>query len=35
MTPIPIAASYEALNAMLSENCLARQSDRAGQEVWV
>ena len=31
MTPIPIAPSYEALNAMLSERCLARQSDRAGR----
>ena len=31
MTPIPTAPSYEALNAMLSESCLARQSDRAGR----
>lgn len=31
MTPIPIAPSYEALNGMLSERCLARQSDRAGR----
>ena len=31
MTPIPIAPSYVALNAMLSESCLARQSDRAGR----
>ncbi len=26
MTPIPIAPSYEALNGMLSERCVARQS---------
>jgi hypothetical protein len=31
MTPIPIAPSYEALNGMLSERCLARQCDRAGR----
>ena len=31
MTPIPIAPNYEALNGMLSERCLARQSDRAGR----
>jgi hypothetical protein len=31
MTPIPIAPSYAALNDMLSESCLARQSDRAGR----
>ena len=31
MTPIPVAASYAALNAMLSERCIARQSDRAGR----
>ena len=31
MTPIPIAPSYEALNAMLAERCLARRSDRAGR----
>jgi transposase len=31
MTPIPIAPSYQALNAMLSERCLARQSERAGR----
>ncbi len=31
MTPVPIAASYEALNAMLSERCRERQSDRAGR----
>jgi transposase len=29
MVPIPIAPSYAALNAMLSERCLARQSERA------
>ena len=31
MTPIPVAPSYEALNGMLSECCLARQRDRAGR----
>ena len=31
MTPIPIAASYEELNAMLSARCLARQSELAGR----
>jgi transposase len=31
MTPIPVAPSYAALNAMLSESCIARQSDRAGR----
>ena len=31
MTPVPIAASYEALNAMLAERCRQRQSDRAGR----
>jgi hypothetical protein len=31
MTPVPIAASYEALNAMLSERCRERQSERAGR----
>ena len=31
MTPIPIAASYAALNAMLGERCRARQNDRAGR----
>jgi len=31
MTPIPIAASYEALNAMLAERCRKRLSDRAGR----
>jgi transposase len=29
MTPVPIAASHEALNAMLAERCRLRQSDRA------
>src|SRR5450759_2557864 len=31
MTPMPIAPSYEALNGMLSQRCLARQSDRAAR----
>jgi hypothetical protein len=31
LTPIPIAASYEALNAVLVERCRQRQSDRAGR----
>jgi transposase len=31
MTPIPVAASFEALNAMLAQRCLARQTDRAGR----
>jgi hypothetical protein len=31
MTPIPIAASYADLNAMLADLCRARQGDRAGQ----
>ena len=31
MTPIPTAASFEALNAMLAERCRARQGDRAGR----
>ena len=31
MTPIPMAASYEALNALLAERCRLRQSDRAGR----
>ena len=31
MTPIPIAASFDDLNAMLAERCLGRQSDRAGR----
>ena len=31
MTPIPIAASYEALNAMLADRCRKRLSDRAGR----
>jgi hypothetical protein len=31
MTPVPIAASYEALNALLAERCRQRQSDRAGR----
>jgi len=32
MTPIPIAPSYEALNAMLTERCRQRQGDRAGRQ---
>jgi transposase len=31
MTPVPIAASHEDLNAMLAERCRLRQSDRAGR----
>jgi transposase len=31
MTPVPIAASHEALNAMLAERCRLRQSERAGR----
>ena len=31
MTPVPIAASYEVLNAMLAERCRLRQGDRAGR----
>ena len=31
MTPLPMAASFEALNTMLAERCLARQADRAGR----
>lgn len=31
MTPIPVAASYDDLNAMLAERCRARQRDRAGR----
>lgn len=31
MVPIPVAASYEELNAMLAARCRARQGDRAGQ----
>ena len=31
LTPVPIADSYEALNAMLGERCRLRQSDRAGR----
>jgi len=32
MTPIPVAPSYEALNAMLAERCRQRQGDRAGRQ---
>ena len=31
MTPIPVAASFDDLNAMLAERCLARQAERAGR----
>ena len=31
MTPIPVAASFEALNAGLAERCRARQGERAGR----
>ena len=31
MTPIPVAASFEALNSMLVERCRARQADRSGR----
>ena len=31
MTPIPVAPSFEAFNAMLSERCHARQSEHAGR----
>jgi hypothetical protein len=31
LTPVPTAASYEALNAMLAERCRQRQSERAGR----
>ena len=31
MTPIPVAASFDALNAALLEQCRARQGDRAGR----
>ena len=31
MVPIPVAASYDELNAMLAVRCRARQDDRAGQ----
>jgi len=31
MTPIPIAASYDDLNAMRAERCRQRQSERAGR----
>src|ERR1700712_2734531 len=31
MTPIPVAASFGELNAMLEERCRARQRDRAGR----
>jgi transposase len=31
MTPVPVAASLEALNARLEEHCRARQGERAGR----
>jgi transposase len=31
MTPIPVAASFDDLNAMLARHCLARQAERAGR----
>ena len=31
LTPVPVAASHEALNALLAERCRLRQSDRAGR----
>ena len=31
MTPIPVAASYDALNAMLADRCRKRLSERAGR----
>ena len=31
MTPIPIAASFDELNAMLATRCRTRQNDRAGR----
>jgi len=31
MTPIPVVASFDDLNAMLAERCLARQGERAGR----
>ena len=31
LTPVPHAASFEALNAMLEERCRARQAERASR----
>src|SRR5690606_38684678 len=31
MTPIPEAASFDALNAVLADRCRARQAERAGR----
>lgn len=31
LTPVPVAASFDALNAMLAERCRARQAERAGR----
>jgi transposase len=33
MTPIPVAASFDDLNAMLAERCRQRQAERAGRDV--
>ena len=32
LTPVPNAASFDALNATLEEHCRARQTERAGQK---
>lgn len=32
LTPVPVAESFEALNAVLAERCRARQSERAGRQ---
>jgi len=34
MTPIPVAASFDDLNAMLATRCRARQGERAGRHAW-
>ena len=31
MVPVPVAASFDELNAHLAERCLARQAERAGR----
>jgi transposase len=31
MRPIPVAASFDALNAMLADHCRTRQANRAGR----
>src|SRR5918994_6685587 len=33
MTPIPVAVSFDDLNAMLAERCRQRQAERAGRDV--